>query len=117
MASADYRLCDVCHSKAFYDGNLNYDFDNCDYETGAPKLEDVDAMKVLCDDCAKTHMEKQRALEDAIAPVTQHSDSEKLALWMTQNGFATGHGDTFEDLLGELGCYIEEIRNRRLKGE
>lgn len=47
MAYCDYRHCDVCDAKAFYDANLNYD-DN-------GKLERVGAMKVLCDDCAKTH--------------------------------------------------------------
>lgn len=25
MAGADYKYCDVCESKAFYDANLNYD--------------------------------------------------------------------------------------------
>jgi hypothetical protein len=27
---------------------------------------------------------------------------ERLAAWMIENSFATGHGDTLEDLLGEL---------------
>ena len=26
MALADYKLCDKCGQKAFYDSNLNYDF-------------------------------------------------------------------------------------------
>lgn len=55
MAGADYYHCDLCGCKAFYDANLNYDYENCDPETYAPKLERVGAMKVLCDDCAKTH--------------------------------------------------------------
>lgn len=25
MASCDYKLCDVCGGKAFYDSNLQYD--------------------------------------------------------------------------------------------
>lgn len=35
---------------------------------------------------------------------------KRLAEWMVQNGFATGHGDTFEDLLSELKWQIEELR-------
>lgn len=47
MAMADYRLCDVCGCKAFYDANLNYDDDgNLDY---------VGEMLVICTDCSKTH--------------------------------------------------------------
>jgi hypothetical protein len=39
---------------------------------------------------------------------------EKLAVFIGTHGFATGHGDTFDDLLAELGCQIEEIRARTL---
>lgn len=35
---------------------------------------------------------------------------EKLATWMIYNWFATGHGDTIEDLLEELREQIEELR-------
>jgi len=73
MALADYRLCDVCEGKAFYDSNLNY-------ETGAKQkdgtwlypespfrvagvyqgkygaaLDYVGDWAVICSDCAKTH--------------------------------------------------------------
>jgi hypothetical protein len=50
MAMADYRLCDVCGKKAFYDANLNYDFDKVDPVEG-PKLDYVSSMAVVCDDC------------------------------------------------------------------
>ena len=52
MAMADYYLCDVCGGKAFYDANLNYDFDNRDPATGWPKLDYVASIAVVCDDCA-----------------------------------------------------------------
>lgn len=48
MALCDYRLCDACGGKAFYDANLNYS-----EETGMPDY--VGAWVVLCEDCAKTH--------------------------------------------------------------
>ena len=36
------------------------------------------------------------------------SDKETLAQWMMQCGYATGHGDTIEDLLVELDMQIVE---------
>ena len=41
--------------------------------------------------------------------------TEKLAAWMIANSFATGHGDTMDDLLAELTWQIEELRNKRRK--
>ena len=42
------------------------------------------------------------------------SDKETLARWMIQRGYATGHGDTIEDLLQELDWQIAENWNRAL---
>jgi hypothetical protein len=42
-----------------------------------------------------------------------NEDREKLASWMMANDFATGHGDTIDDLLIELGGQIAEIREER----
>lgn len=36
------------------------------------------------------------------------TDIEKLAQWMIRNGYATGHGDTIEDLLQELEWQVVE---------
>lgn len=36
------------------------------------------------------------------------SDKEKLAKWMMERGFATGHGDSMEGLLQELDWQIAE---------
>lgn len=51
MAAADYRLCDVCEAKCFYDANLDYDFKQYT-ETG---LFNLGGWSVICRDCAKTH--------------------------------------------------------------
>lgn len=50
MAAADYRLCDVCDRKTFYDTELNYDFET--YPKHGLRLGD---WKVICEDCAKVH--------------------------------------------------------------
>ena len=71
MASSDYRLCDVCESKAFYDSNLNYEwskddapfrfagkeqFDNPELnQKYGMRLDYVGDWAVICSDCAKTH--------------------------------------------------------------
>lgn len=70
MALSDYRLCDVCGSKAFYDANLNHD-QGCDEEWHYPyrtagkeqhpekkyqmRLDYLGDWAVICSDCAKTH--------------------------------------------------------------
>jgi endonuclease YncB( thermonuclease family) len=33
---------------------------------------------------------------------TAKDGRESVALWMIRHGYATGHGDTVEDMLGEL---------------
>lgn len=72
MALADYRLCDVCGGKAFYDANLNYDTDASDprppFRTaGREQIENSKLQKhgyridnlgdwaVLCRHCAQSH--------------------------------------------------------------
>ena len=39
--------------------------------------------------------------------VAQAAERNKVALWMMAQGYATGHGDTTEDLLQELGVEIK----------
>ena len=48
------------------------------------------------------------------AALVAAAEREKLAAWMTRQGYATGHGDTVEDLLKELEWQIDErVRNER----
>ena len=74
MARSDYRLCDVCGGKAFYDSNLNYRDTPSEYRqddrpfrtAGDPQFSDDDMnakhgmrldyvgdWAVICDDCSK----------------------------------------------------------------
>ena len=68
MALADYRLCDICGSKAFYDARLNYVYPDEDgngdfgnnimnelVQNKHYKLDYLGSWKVLCQDCAMTH--------------------------------------------------------------
>jgi hypothetical protein len=48
------------------------------------------------------------------AAVAMIVNRQKVAQWMIDRGYATGHGDTIEDLLRELDWQIEErIKNAR----
>lgn len=50
------------------------------------------------------------------AAVATIINRQKVAQWMISRGYATGHGDTIEDLLRELDWQIEErIKNARGK--
>lgn len=72
MAASDYRSCDVCGGKAFYDASLNYETgDKVDGKWVYSKtpfrvagesqgaygngLDYVGDWAVICTDCAKTH--------------------------------------------------------------
>ena len=54
-----------------------------------------------------THLERFAALVAA-------AEREKVARWMMERGYSTGHGDTTEDLLQELDWQIAENWNRAL---
>lgn len=65
MALSDYRLCDICENKVFYDSNLNYEFSNkrniipeeelIQQPKSDLKLENLGKWAVLCRECSKTH--------------------------------------------------------------
>lgn len=42
-------------------------------------------------------------------------ESQRVALWMASQGYATGHGDTIEDMLGELEWQAKERGARPLE--
>lgn len=63
MAASDYRLCDVCHGKAFYDANLNYEIGigvegSVRYRGELAPQTQLDYLgdwAVICQECAQTH--------------------------------------------------------------
>ena len=59
--------------------------------------------------------QKGWTLEDAepnrferFAALVRADEREQVAAWMMQRGYATGHGDTIEDLLQELEWQVAE---------
>ena len=51
---------------------------------------------------------------ERFAKLVAAAEREKLAAWMIERGYATGHGDSIEKLLEELEWQIEEsVRNER----
>jgi hypothetical protein len=45
---------------------------------------------------------------ERFAALVAAAEREKLAAWMIKRGYATGHGDTIEDLLVELEWQVRE---------
>ena len=45
---------------------------------------------------------------ERFAALVAAAELEKMARWMTERGYATGHGDSMEDLLHELEWQIRE---------
>lgn len=62
-------------------------------------------MRVFNDECKKYKSEIQ-SLKDSL-----QKEKEKLAQWMLSMTFATGHGDTMEDLLKELTWQVDKIKD------
>ena len=77
MAYSDYRLCDACGCKAFYDANLNYeqgrDISGAVRNGGDlmqhTKLDYLGDWVVLCTDCAKTRKCVVLPIEEGTATV------------------------------------------------
>ena len=62
MAAADYRLCDVCEAKTFYDAELNYEFGGAEISCRnggdmvlGQELQGLGDWIVICKKCAQTH--------------------------------------------------------------
>ena len=49
-------------------------------------------------------------LERFAALVAAH-EREKVARWMMERGYATGHGDTIQDLIKEVEWQVAELEN------
>ena len=62
----------------------------------------------LGDCCAQLQSENATLKADLAA--LREVEREKVAAWILSFGFATGHGDTIEDLLSEAGTQIQELR-------
>jgi len=55
MAAADYRLCDVCHSKTYYDAEVSYEDAPPGHRLhGSPIPDGVGDWAVICKKCAET---------------------------------------------------------------
>ena len=81
----------------------------CDW----PLAESVDkgCVKGNCSYRPEYGSPEYQRIQKRKADITASSiEREKVASWMIRNGFATGHGDTTEDLLAELEEQIDERR-------
>lgn len=79
MASANYKLCDMCGNKTFYDADLSYDFNDPDNtpvkEVGSHtksytySLDHLGDWAVLCDECSKKYKTVIMEIEDDVPSI------------------------------------------------
>ena len=51
---------------------------------------------------------------ELVAAAERKDEREKVAQWMIQRSYATGHGDTTEDLLAELEWQVREAERNNM---
>ena len=73
MAAADYRLCDKCGAKCFYDANLNYDFT----EYGDTGLYNLGDWSCICKECSKTHKTVITEIDNIVMRQYRHKETNK----------------------------------------
>lgn len=57
------------------------------------------------------HYEWEKVAWDAaIEQLRGEAPNERLIMWVLDLGFATGHADTEQDLLNEVGAQIKELQ-------
>ena len=59
-------------------------------------------------DASAFHTAVQEGELMRFAELVANAERDKVAAWMIDRGYATGHGDTTEDLLTELEWQIKE---------
>jgi len=112
MAYADYRLCDVCKEKAFYDASLNYDFDEYP-DTG---LERCGAWIVLCRKCNETHEIKLMKRGERDAALAER-DALRQALIRAYRAMREPHGDWHDVKCNEAMVEARRILNEESSNE
>lgn len=108
MAFRDYIICRECKCKYIYDGS-DCLRDAIEEKWGDPEAPNWTVPAPLCPDCDKKREAEIAALKADLAALRE-VEREKVAAWILSFGFATGHGDTIEDLLSEAGTQIQELR-------
>ncbi len=107
MAFSDYYCCDVCGAKAFYDANLNYDFDSApSVEYGCNrKLDYVGDMAVICDECSKTHKVEVVATPPAQATAAPTQGNLRNII----SNAICGYGSAVEDHAGIVDAVAKAV--------
>lgn len=89
MASADYRLCDRCGAKAFYDASLNYE----EGPSGEDRLDQLGDWRVICVRCARTHRTTIVPREGAPCDICREAPALAEAGYDDYHGCDGGGGD------------------------
>lgn len=100
MCAALHPPCSVCGNEERHSG------------TGALTCEcpDPAVTRALAAEADCKRLQDEVANLDAARREAEAAARETVARWMVMHSFATGHGDTLTDMLGELSWQVAEIR-------
>ena len=70
--------------------------------------EDIIRMAKVCGNWSEQTVEMNDVGLERFANLVAAAERNKVAQWMIARGYATGHGDTVEDLLKELDWQVRE---------
>jgi len=76
-----------------------------------PEIPREDIIRMAREAGLATHVVVPNTVVDIFekfANLVAAHEREKIAQWMSERGYATGHGDTIEDLLKELEWQVAE---------
>ena len=70
--------------------------------------EDIIRMAKVCGNWSEQTVEMNDVGLERFSKLVAAAERNKVAQWMIDRGYATGHGDTVEDLLNELDWQVRE---------
>ncbi len=135
MAASDYRLCDVCKGKTFYDARLNYEWvgdpnaPGCEVRNAGVlndqlRLDWLGDWVVICEECAATHacivVPKPKAMPTATSVAIGLWAFHKIdGVWhyasrVEQSATPVGTGDVRETLALLLDALVDARRDGEL---
>lgn len=101
MAMLDYRLCDVCSGKAFYDAALDYNDEDHRNAAGDLMPRGCGSWAVLCVKCAATH---ETQVVPRVAP-REPGEADVPSTPMPDRGAEWAVASTRQDLLDCVARY------------
>ena len=83
------------------------------YQVNSKKVLDPNLIEAMAEEVYRWYLAR---VDEFNAERNAPSDKDKLARWMVERNYITGHGDTMEELLRELGEQVQAVSERNAPG-